>query len=57
MVTVIKRGSDKKSIAIGMQKLVDKSAKKGFKAQEFCGILKLDEDALDIQRQLRDEWG
>lgn len=56
MVTVIKRGSNKEEIAKGMKKLAKKSPKKGFDAQKFCGILKINEDALVIQKRLRDEW-
>lgn len=56
MVTVIKRGSIKEAIAKGMRKLAEKSLKKGFNAHKFCGTLKIKEDALVIQKRLRDEW-
>lgn len=31
-------------------------AKKGFKASEYCGKVKVKEDAVAVQRKLRDEW-
>ncbi len=55
MVTVIKRGSSKEVIAKRLKEL-DKKKVKGFKAKQFCGILKLEEDALVVQKQMRDEW-
>ena len=30
--------------------------KQGLDAYEYCGTLKLKEDALAIQKRLRDEW-
>jgi hypothetical protein len=30
--------------------------KKPFEAHKFCGIMKSDQDAVTIQRRLRDEW-
>jgi hypothetical protein len=29
---------------------------KGFNAAKHCGVLKLREDPLDIQKRMRDEW-
>ena len=28
----------------------------GFDAYKFCGAVKFNEDALDIQKRMRDEW-
>lgn len=56
MATVIKRGSTKEAITKSLQEL-DKKTSKGFTASKFCGTLKLQEDALAIQKRLRDEWG
>ncbi|HYG15851.1 MAG TPA: hypothetical protein VEC12_08870 [Bacteroidia bacterium] len=53
MVIVINRNADKKAIEEALGKLQDR---KGFDAKKHCGVLKLEEDALEIQRRLRDEW-
>ena len=53
MVTVIKKGSDKKEIEEALSKL--KSRKK-FDAYKYCGTVKLKEDPLEIQKRMRDEW-
>lgn len=55
MVTVIKSGANKQIIAKRLETLY-KAPKKGFDAKKFCGILKLEEDPLTIQKRLRDEW-
>lgn len=53
MVTVIKRGLSKTSI----KQLVQKSQiKKGIDAKKFCGIIKLKEHPVTIQKSLRNEW-
>lgn len=53
MVTIIKKGIKKKEFDKKLSSL--KSVKK-FDAHKFCGIIKLEEDPLLIQRKLRDEW-
>jgi hypothetical protein len=55
MVTVIKSGASKESIESSIKKLSN-SNKKGFDANKFCGVVKLNEEPLDIQKRLRDEW-
>ena len=55
MVTVIKKGATKKMIAQRLATLYS-NTKAGFDARKFCGILKQEEDALSIQKRLRDEW-
>lgn len=55
MVTVIKKGASKRSIEHSIKMLLVKG-RKGFDAKKFCGVLKLEEDALAIQKRLRDEW-
>jgi hypothetical protein len=53
MVTVIKQGISKDSI----RKLLNKiQIKEGFDAKKYCGTIKLKEQPLTIQKQLRDEW-
>lgn len=53
MVLVLKGNKDIKKLK---EILADRQAKKGFDAKKFCGILKAEEDALVIQKRLRDEW-
>ena len=56
MVTVVKKGSDKESIKKVLKKLYQKENKGGFNAKRFCGVIQFKEDALRIQKRLRDEW-
>ena len=53
MVTVIKKGTDKKEIEKAISNF--KSAKK-FDAYKHCGTIKLREEPLEIQKKMRDEW-
>jgi hypothetical protein len=53
MVTIIKKGTSKTSI----KHLVDKiQVRKGIDAQKYCGVIKLKESPVDIQKKLRNEW-
>ncbi|WP_185154396.1 hypothetical protein [Fulvivirga sp. M361] len=53
MVTVIKKGTDKEII----DKLLKEALKtKGVDTHKYCGVIKLKEDPLVIQKRLRDEW-
>ena len=54
-MVVIKKGASKKSIEASLKKLMSKR-KQGFDAYKYWGTLKLKEDALEIQKRLRDEW-
>ncbi|MEM9339368.1 MAG: hypothetical protein AAGA66_11615 [Bacteroidota bacterium] len=56
MMKVLKKGATKESIKKVSKEISERPSKKGFNAQEFCGLLKLDEDALVIQKRMRDEW-
>lgn len=53
MVTIIKKGSNKKEIEKALSKL---RSTKEFDAYKYCGTVKLDEDPLEIQKRMRDEW-
>ncbi|MBF9252424.1 hypothetical protein I2I11_03880 [Pontibacter sp. 172403-2] len=53
MVTVIKKGTDKKEIEKALSNL--KSTKR-FDAYKYCGTVKLKEYPLAIQKKMRDEW-
>lgn len=53
MVTVIKKSEAKKTGG----KQLDKALKsEGVNTHKHCGVIKLGQDPLAIQRQLRDEW-
>ncbi len=57
MITTIKHGASKAEIQSVFDKLASQtSKKKGFNAYKFCGTVKFNEDAMEIQRRLRDEW-
>lgn len=55
MVTIIKSGTSKKTIDEKLEKLYQQE-EAGFDAKKFCGSLKLNDDALLIQKRLRYEW-
>jgi hypothetical protein len=57
MVTKIKKGATKAEINAAFEQLASMPGKKkGFDAYKFCGTVKFNKDALEIQKQLRDEW-
>ena len=53
MILILKSRKDIKKIK-GL--LSARPTKKLFDAEKFCGKLKVDEDGLEIQHRLRDEW-
>jgi hypothetical protein len=53
MVTIIKKGSTQRRINQALKKL---RTQKGLDAFKFCGSIRLNEDALSIQKKMRDEW-
>jgi hypothetical protein len=53
MVTVIKKGSDRKEIEKALSKI---KSKRKFDAYKYCGTVKLKEDPLEIQKKMRNEW-
>jgi len=56
MVLVLKKGAGKKEIEAIEKKLYKKKASAGFNAKKYNGVLKLKEDPLAIQKELRNEW-
>jgi len=56
MVLVLKKGASKKEIDSLLKKLVAPNNLSGLDAKKYCGTIKLKEDALAIQKQMRDEW-
>jgi hypothetical protein len=54
MITTIKKGWDKNH----NEKLLNKELEtKGVNTKKYCGVIKLKEDTLVIQKHLRIEWG
>lgn len=56
MVLVLKKGATKEEIAELEKKLYRAESTGGFNAKKYNGVLKMQEDPLVIQQQLRDEW-
>ena len=56
MVTVLKQGATKQNILMIMRKILEERKQKGINAKKYCGVLKLKEDALKLQKRMRDEW-
>jgi hypothetical protein len=53
MVLVLKKGASKKEMDNISSKL---QVVKGVNTKKYCGTIKLKEDPLTIQKQMRDEW-
>jgi hypothetical protein len=53
METIIKKGAKKNSINQILKKIL---SIKGIDAYKYCGIIKLKQDPLLIQKKLRHEW-
>jgi hypothetical protein len=57
MVTTIRKGASKKEIQDLFKEVENKKkSRRGFDAYKFCGTIKFDEDALKIQKKMRNEW-
>jgi hypothetical protein len=54
MVLVLKKGATKEEIIRVSQRLKLKPKKRDL--SRWCGIIKLKEDVLTIQKRMRDEW-
>lgn len=53
MAVVIKKKSGKKLISRKFNKAMEM---KGVNTKKYCGVIKLDRDPLQIQKELRNEW-
>lgn len=53
MVLVLKKGASKKEMDDISEKL---RVRKGVNTKKYCGVIKLNEDPLLIQKKMRDEW-
>jgi hypothetical protein len=57
MVAIIKKGATKKELHEANKQLHEgMPPRKKFDANKFCGAVKFQEDGLEIQKKLRDEW-
>lgn len=56
MVTILRKGATKKSIRAMLTKLTKQTKPRGVDVFHFVGKINLNEDALSIQKSLRDEW-
>jgi hypothetical protein len=55
MVLVLKQGASKKEIE-ALRKKLEKLPSKGVDTKKYCGVIKLKEDPMAIQKKMRDEW-
>ena len=59
MLIEIKKPATPRKLAAAERKLAaarKKKKAKGFDAHRFCGTIKWEGDAVEIQRQMRNEW-
>lgn len=56
MVMTIKQGATKKSIRSILEYLAKEIKPKGVDVYKYVGKINLKKDALDMQRELRNEW-
>lgn len=53
MLIIIKKGETKRKILLLLNRI---KSRKGIAAYKYCGIIKLKNDPIVIQKQMRDEW-
>lgn len=56
MVTVLRQGATKKSIRTILENVAKELKPKGVDVYKYVGKISLKKDALNIQRELRNEW-
>lgn len=56
MVTTLRQGATKKSIRSILENIAKELKPKGVDVYKYVGKISLKKDALNIQRELRDEW-
>ena len=56
MVLTIKQGASQKRIKVILDSLANKLQPRGVDVYKYVGKISLKKDALDIQKELRDEW-
>lgn len=53
MITILRKALDIKEAAKQLEKALKT---KGVDTHKYCGVIKLGEDPLHIQKKMRDEW-
>ncbi len=56
MVTILKKGATKKNITKLLEKLMKEFKPSGIDVYEYLGKIKLKDDPIAIQKELRNEW-
>lgn len=56
MVAILKQGESKKNMRKLLEELSKNRKRKTVDVHKYCGTIKLKEDALAIQKKMRDEW-
>jgi hypothetical protein len=56
MVTTLKKGTSKTDILKILKKVSANKNVKGVNTLKYCGKIKLPKDALELQKELRNEW-
>jgi hypothetical protein len=56
MVTIIKKSAKKSEIDKILKTTKKQRPKKSLNASKYCGILKIDDDPVQTQKKLRNEW-
>lgn len=56
MVLTLKQGASREYIEELLIKISREIRTKGVDTKKYCGLIELKEDALKIQKRLRDEW-
>lgn len=52
-MTIIRKKSKRKDISKKFEKAISKP---GVDTRKYCGMIRLTQDPLEIQKKLRDEW-
>jgi hypothetical protein len=55
MGLVVKKGASSKEIA-AIRKKINGIPEKGVDTKKYCGVIKLKEEPMLIQKKMRDEW-
>ena len=55
MVVVLKKKAGKKGVE-AIKKQIKKLQRTGVNTKKYCGVIKLEKDPLEIQKEMRDEW-
>ncbi len=56
MIAILKQGESKKNMLKLLEELRKSRKRKSINIRKYCGVIKLKEDALAIQKRMRDEW-